>query len=124
MRWMVAINELGPQQARILEEVSEEGETRHWISGYAGTGKTIVITHAIERIVSRTRGARICFLTYTHALKDLVHSGLSRRALDRVTIETVDTFQAGRDRYDYILVDEVQDIQGSVIKAIFTRGGA
>ena len=121
MHWMIPINDLGAQQQRILEQVSTNHERTHWIAGYAGTGKTIVITHAIERLVSRTRTSKICFLTYTHALKDLVHSGLSNRALDRVTIETIDTFGSNDNHYDYILVDEIQDIKEKAIEDIFRR---
>jgi superfamily I DNA/RNA helicase len=121
MQWMVSINELGAQQARILDDVSNDMSKTHWIAGYAGTGKTVVITHAIERLVARTRNASICFLTYTHALKDLVHSGLSERALSRVTIETIDTFATSGERYDYILVDEIQDVTEAAIQKIFSR---
>jgi superfamily I DNA/RNA helicase len=121
MQWMISINELGAQQARILDDVSTDTSKTHWIAGYAGTGKTVVITHAIERLVARTRNASICFLTYTHALKDLVYSGLSEKALGRVTIETIDTFATNGERYDYILVDEIQDVTESAIQKIFSR---
>jgi superfamily I DNA/RNA helicase len=121
MQWMISINELGAQQARILDDVSADTSKTHWIAGYAGTGKTVVITHAIERLVARTRNASICFLTYTHALKDLVYSGLSEKALGRVTIETIDTFATNGERYDYILVDEIQDVTESGIEKIFSR---
>lgn len=67
MKWMIEINNLDPQQSRILEDVTTNDEKTHWIAGYAGTGKTIVITHAIERIIARSRSASVCFLTYTHA---------------------------------------------------------
>jgi len=121
MQWMISINELGAQQARILDDVSTDTSKTHWIAGYAGTGKTVVITHAIERLVARTRNATICFLTYTHALKDLVYSGLSEKALSRVTIETIDTFATNGERYDYILVDEIQDVTEPAIQKIFSR---
>jgi superfamily I DNA/RNA helicase len=121
MQWMISINELGAQQARILDDVLADEAKTHWIAGYAGTGKTVVVTHALERLVSRKRTARICFLTYTHALKDLVHSGLSTNALARITIETRDTFRANSERYDYILVDEIQDITEDDIQEIFLR---
>ena len=121
MQWMVAINDLGPQQRRVIDEVSTDVALAHWIAGYAGTGKTIVITHAIERLVSKTRSASICFLTYTHALKDMVHSGLSKRAQERVTIKTIHSFGSSGIRYDYILVDEIQDIKDTDIEVIFDR---
>ena len=121
MQWMISINQLGAQQSRILDDVSKDDTRTHWIAGYAGTGKTIVITHLIERMIARTRSPLICFLTYTHALKDLVHSGLSQRALARVTIQTIDTFLATQENYDYILVDEIQDVKEEVIGKIFDR---
>lgn len=122
MHWMVPINSLDPQQTRILEAVSTEHDKTHWISGYAGTGKTIVITHAIDRICARTRSAKICFLTYTWALRDLVESGLSSATRGRVTLETVDTFKSTGMHYDYILVDEIQDIKEDLIGQILRRG--
>ncbi len=86
MKWMVPINNLTTQQKNILSKVFDSNDliNTYWIRGYAGTGKTIVLTHAIEKIVSKTRGKSIAFLTYTHALKDLVSSGLSEKALSRV----------------------------------------
>ena len=38
MKWMIAINDLGPQQARILEDVTTDLSHTHWVAGYAGTG--------------------------------------------------------------------------------------
>jgi ATP-dependent exoDNAse (exonuclease V) beta subunit len=92
-----------------LDDVNKDDTRTHWIAGYAGTGKTLVITHLIERIIARTQIPYIYFLTYTYALKKLVHSGLSQRALARVTIQTVDNFLTTRENFDYILVDEIQD---------------
>jgi superfamily I DNA/RNA helicase len=121
MHWMIAINELGAQQSRILDDVCTDTSKKHWIAGYAGTGKTVVITHAIEQLAARTRNVSICFLTYTHALKDLVQSGLSRGTLNRITIQTIDSFFSSGGRYDYILVDEIQDVTESHIKEIISR---
>ena len=121
MKWMIEINNLDPQQSRILEDVTTNDEKTHWIAGYAGTGKTIVITHAIERIIARSHNASVCFLTYTHALKDLVHSGLSEAARNRVVVETIDTFGSNNEHYDYVLVDEIQDIKEDNIDNIFDR---
>ncbi len=121
MKWMVPINGLGAQQASILEKVVTDNTKTHWIAGYAGTGKTIVITHALERLVAKSRNAKICFLTYTHALKDLVHSGLSKSVANQIIVETVDTFLSNRNRFDYIVVDEIQDIKEASIEEIFGR---
>ena len=121
MKWMIPINNLDAIQLRILDEIAENNDVTHWVSGYAGSGKTIVIAHAIERLVRKSRSSKICFLTYTHALKDLVHSGLSDTAKTKVIIQTIDAFSATRDKFDFILVDEIQDIKESDIERIFNR---
>ena len=118
---MIPINNLDAIQLRILDEIAENNEVTHWVSGYAGSGKTIVITHAIERIARKSRGSKICFLTYTHALKELVHSGLSDTAKTKVVVQTIDAFSATRDKFDFILVDEIQDIKEADIQRVFNR---
>ena len=92
-----------------MDDVYKDDTRTHWIAGYAGTSKKLVITHLIERMIARTRIPYIYFPTYRYALKKLAHSGLSQRALARVTIQTVDTFLTTRENFDYILVDEIQD---------------
>lgn len=121
MPWMIPINSLGVQQSKILKDVTTDTSKTHWIAGYAGTGKSVVLTNAIESLVAKTRSASICFLTYTHAQKDLVYTGLSEKALSRVTIETIDTFLSNHEMYKYILVDEIQDVTESAIYKIFSR---
>jgi alpha-tubulin suppressor-like RCC1 family protein len=53
MQWMISINELGAQQARILDDVSTDTSKTHWIAGYAGTGNT--------GDIGRTFPARVAF---------------------------------------------------------------
>jgi superfamily I DNA/RNA helicase len=121
MKWMVPISKLNPEQTSILETLRSAPHDIHWISGYAGTGKTIVLTHAIERTVARTTSASICFATYTHALKDLVESGLSARARERVHITTVDGLNRLSGDFDYIFVDEIQDIKDDLIRSLLGK---
>lgn len=121
MQWMVPFNELAGQQARVLDAVLSDPDETHWVSGFAGTGKTIVITHALEKLVHAKPTSLICFLTYTHSLKDLVASGLSRKALAKVRIETIDAFRSNPDKYNYIVVDEIQDTKDKDIQLIHSR---
>jgi len=121
MQWMVPISALNAQQTRALDALKERPDETHWISGYAGTGKTIVVTHCLERLVASTRSASICFVTYTHALKDLVASGLSEAARSRVTIATINKFRSLEQRFDYLVVDEIQDIADDLVSLIVQR---
>ena len=114
MHWMVSLDELDTVQEEILKEILMVPGP-HWVEGYAGTGKTIVLTHAVKKIRAQNRQASICFVTYTHALKDLVASGLENENID---IFTVDSFVSQPEKYDWAFIDEVQDITKEKIEKI------
>jgi chromosomal replication initiation ATPase DnaA len=105
MHWMIERAVLDEVQEAILTAVTNDPGP-HWIEGYAGTGKTIIVTLALGAIRRKHPKAKICFVTYTHALKDLVASGADGQA----DIFTVDAFVGGSGRYDWVFIDEVQDI--------------
>lgn len=117
MHWMIERAVLDEVQEAILRAVTNDPGP-HWIEGYAGTGKTIIVTLALAAVRKKHPKARICFVTYTHALKDLVASGIDGQA----DIFTVDAFVSGSDRYDWVFVDEVQDIAEADILKIQQRG--
>ena len=117
MHWMIERAVLDEVQEAILNAVTNDPGP-HWIEGYAGTGKTIIVTLALAAIRKKHPNAKICFVTYTHSLKDLVASGVGGQA----DIFTVDAFVAGTGRYDWVFVDEVQDISDANILRIQQRG--
>lgn len=109
MKWMVPKNKLSANQIEIADSVVLGTNERHWVSGYAGSGKTVVITHSINELATRFPDHSIGFLTYTHALKDMVQSGLSPKVAKRVSIETLDSFYHHPKKFDHLFVDEIQD---------------
>ena len=111
MKWMVPKAKLSENQVEIADAVVSSDDERHWISGYAGSGKTVVVTHAINEIAARNPKDKIGFLTYTHALKDMVQSGLSSKVLERVEIQTLDWFYHHPKKFDHLFVDEIQDAE-------------
>ena len=76
MKWMVPVNELDAVQSRAIENIISNRDENHWVKGFAGSGKTIVLTHVLERLANTKPTVKVCFATFTHALKDLVESGL------------------------------------------------
>lgn len=118
MKWMIEKDALDPVQERIIEDVINDEFSNHWISGYAGTGKTIVLTHIIELLINKHPKMSFCFLTYTHALKDLVGTGLSKKARDKINIQTADSFNKSSQEYDFIFIDEIQDLKKDKIDLI------
>lgn len=121
MKWMIPINELSAQQRKIIAEITDASSKINWVAGYAGTGKTIVITHALKKIAKLTPRKSVRFMAYTNALKDLVESGVSPAESQGVVISTLDSFNNEDLYYDYILVDEVQDITDKQLKNILKR---
>lgn len=118
MNWFVPFQKLTTGQRLVIGKTTANPTGRHWIKGYAGSGKTIVLTHAAIRLIKRNSRARVCYLTYTHALKDLTLMGLGEAGADRVEVRTVDDFYRTPGRYAHILVDEVQDVAPEKLKVI------
>lgn len=118
MDWFVPFKDLSPAQRDVVGKCTSKSTGRHWIKGYAGSGKTIVLTHAAIHLQKRNPRARVCYLTFTHALKDLTAMGLSEAGAKKVSVRTVNDFVNSPEKYSHILVDEVQDIAAAKLKLI------
>lgn len=107
MRWMVRT--LDQAQEMALQDVlAHRGVC--WIDGFAGSGKSVVAAHACKRLRVSNPTARIAFITYTHALKDMLRVGLDALAAEDIIVTTHTDLMRARGRYDIIVLDEVQDI--------------
>lgn len=110
MGWYVPFDKLGQRQLEVINGITAERQQVHWVQGFAGTGKTLLLTHVLERVAALEPRSRICFITFTHALKDLVAGGLHGAVAHRVAVTTHTQFLKDRTNYDYVFLDEVQDI--------------
>ncbi len=113
MGWYVPFDKLGQKQLEVLNGITGQLDRPHWVQGFAGTGKTLVVTHLMERVAKLKPSSSICFVTFTHALKDLVSGGLQGAVARRVEIKTHTQYLRERQHYDYVFLDEVQDISPS-----------
>lgn len=118
MKWMDDIYELDVVQARAIESIIENQDENHWVKGFAGSGKTIVLTHVLERLATAKPPVKVCFVTFTHALKDLVESGLSDNAKRKIDISTFNGLGKLRNDYDLAVVDEMQDIPSRLLATL------
>lgn len=118
MKWMVPVNSLDAIQLRAIERIVKNRDENHLVKGFAGSGKTIVLTHVLERLAGITPPLKICFATFTHALKDLVDSGLSESAKNRVDISTFNGLGRLRNNYDMVVADEMQDIPSRILPTL------
>lgn len=121
---MVPFNQLDAVQSQAIEDIdanltsfvyrpdgkATQKSQLHWVQGFAGSGKTIVLTHLAERLAAKQKEKRIGFATYTLALKDLVLTGLSDQAKRYVRLVTFDSLKSLRVPFDILIADEVQDV--------------
>ena len=121
MNWMVPERKLDERQLDVLRRCCGAGRHRHhhhWIRGFAGTGKTVLLVHLAGRILADDDKASICLAAYTHALKDLIASGLGEELGGRVRVMTYHQLLHERREYDWIMLDEVQDIPAADLRRI------
>ena len=113
---MIEEARLGPEQREIIDELHNVNGTPSWIQGHAGSGKSIVLLHALTDYVIRNPNANVVVVVFTHALIDLLSSGLrqipalSNRSIPVITIYDVNGRLFRHERFDAIFCDEIQDI--------------
>ena len=132
MNWMVPERRLDEHQLDVLRRCGTADDHRqrrlldhdhHWICGFAGTGKTVLLVHLAGRILAEHDEASICLATYTRALTDLMASGLGRGLAGRARVMTYYQLLHEGRKYDWILLDEVQDIPAADLRRIRSLAG-
>ena len=121
MHWMVPVHRLDEYQRSVIVECGRLEGQPQWIRGFAGSGKTVLVVETVHRILASNPTARVCIVVYTHALKDLIGSGIKSGL--RVPVMTYHQFLKTSQTYDVVLVDEVQDIPMEKLKAINANAG-
>ena len=116
MQWMVPKIKLDGDQEYILNAcLKSKGNS--YIRGHAGTGKTVLLIHALSEYLLRNRNASVCIVLYTHSLIDLVRTGIPDH-LGQIPVMTYFEFMKNPRRYNLILVDEVQDLELEPLKEV------
>jgi superfamily I DNA/RNA helicase len=111
--YWIALSKLDTRQKAILKRITER-DGPHWISGYAGTGKTLLLAYALNEVRRKFPRKSLCYITYTHSLCELARTGLTHG----ISVHTVDSFLANDHTYDLVFVDEVQDLKRAKIEKI------
>jgi len=117
MQWMVPHNRLGEPQLDVLNRCLKRKKGHDWIQGFAGTGKTVLLIHAITEARTNRPELSVCVVVFTHALKDLVLNGIPDY-LDKVSVVTNYSFKKNPRHYDLIIVDEVQDLEEDILRLL------
>lgn len=121
MSWIPDRASFDDEQNRIFDEIVEDTERSWWIKGYAGTGKTMLLVHLANEYLRE--GYECAYVTYTHALRNLVNEALVELGNDQIDLPvfTVDSLNSLAGDYDLVLVDEVQDLPQNKIEKLLSR---
>ena len=121
MAWIPDRASFDDEQNRIFDQIVEDSNRSWWIKGYAGTGKTMLLVHLANEYIQA--GYECAYVTYTHALKNLVNEALIELGNSRANLPifTVDSLNSLDQEYDLLFVDEVQDLPEKKIERLLSR---
>lgn len=108
MEWLPKYNKLDPAQLRVIQQILGH-PGNHFVEGFPGTGKSVVLAHAAMRCREQAQQKAI-ILTYTNALVECIREGVHQ-----VPVMTIDGFvdNPNENHKDCIFVDEAQDLRAT-----------
>ncbi|MDR2200228.1 MAG: AAA family ATPase [Deltaproteobacteria bacterium] len=119
MSWWIKSNALSQRQLQVINTAVNSKFKCVWIKGFAGTGKTLLLLHILERLLSLAPRATFCFITFTNSLIDLARtSPIFSQKKSNIEIITHTQFLRNKKKYTYVFLDEIQDIEYSDLKQI------
>jgi len=120
MAWMIKYDKLDDDQKDFVDkEINSRGNI--WIKGFAGSGKSVMLIHALRKKLDSSPNANVCVVVYTHSLIDMFKTGMAELGMPSVPVMTYYQFKKGFQTYDYIFCDEVQDLPADVLSQMKER---
>lgn len=119
---MVPKRKLDEDQRSFLQKCGGLKGDHVWLRGFAGTGKTVLLVQFVKEVLALEPDARVCIVVFTHALKDLIATGLEGLE-GRVPVQTYHQFLRHNERYDLVVIDEIQDIPTDKLNGIRQLAG-
>lgn len=120
MEWMIDYVSLDAEQREFVDsEIKKTGNI--WIKGHAGSGKSILLIHALKKKLNESPNAKICVVVYTHSLIDMFNTALKDIGINGIPVMTYFKFKKQSNRYDFIFCDEVQDLPADVVSIMYNR---
>lgn len=103
MEWLPKYNKLDPAQLQVIQQILGH-PGNHFVEGFPGTGKSVVLAHAAMRCQEQSQQDAI-ILTYTNALVACICEGVRD-----LPVMTIDRFVDSPEPHTCIFVDEAQDL--------------
>ena len=121
MAWFIPPTRLDPvEQLPFLQQVENTPGRNHWIKGFAGSGKSVLLLHCLLIDKRRNPNTKAIIVLYTYSLIDMIKEGLPEEYKNTEVI-TFYQFRHRHDNYDLILVDEIQDLPEHDIREICSK---
>lgn len=121
MSWMIKSDKLDVEQKHFIFEEVSTGKNI-WIKGFAGSGKSVLLVHAIIEKLKEDPNSSICIVVFTHSLIEMFNLGMNELGIDgNIEVITYFKFNKGTEKYDYIFCDEVQDLPVSILANMKSR---
>jgi superfamily I DNA/RNA helicase len=120
MNWFKPYPKLDPSQRDFIDSKFNVN-SNYWIQGHAGSGKSLILVHSLIKAFETNPNIKVCFVVYTHALIDMMLTGIPTELKFKVKVMTYVNFKETSENYDLILVDEVQDLPADILKNIENR---
>lgn len=116
--WIIPRDHLDLDQKRVIDAPITGNM---WISGYAGSGKSVLLVYKALSILNRDSSAIVIFVVYTSSLVDLFRTGLAALGYPQIPVKTIYEFMNSSETFDYVLCDEIQDCTDRMIDAIKSK---
>lgn len=118
MAWMIREDQLDPDQQDFIDNEINKNDNI-WIKGFAGSGKSVLLVHALKKTLQKKPNAKVCVVVFTWSLVDLFKTGLHELGINsNVPVLTYYGLDKDPTKYDYIFCDEVQDLPEKAIEII------
>lgn len=126
MKWLIPENELDVQQRAFLDSLFTDKNSNRFIEGFPGSGKTILLLYAVERLKRENPNFKIIFIEFTLALIDMLKAALKEMHREGVPVMTYYDFDKRMEGrgivWDYVMCDEVQDVPRRVLEDMIQHG--
>ncbi|WP_341222153.1 3'-5' exonuclease [Polaribacter atrinae] len=120
MAWMIKYDKLDDDQKDFVDkEINTGGNI--WIQGFAGSGKSVMLIHALRKKINKNPNANVCIVVFTRSLIDMFKTGMAELGMQEIPVMTYHQFKKGYQNYDYIFCDEVQDLPADVLTLMKQR---
>ena len=115
MPWFVPRPQLDDvEQIPFLDQTEENPDKNFWLKGFAGSGKSVLLIHCLIDEKNRNPTSKVIIVLYTHSLIDMIKEGIPDE-LGEIPVVTFQQFRFMQQRYDLILIDEIQDIDAQTL---------